>query len=202
MSLKINILPIIRDHINTLYHAQTKSKALDVSLFIGIPLIMALLSSWFCPIIKDDLLSIIATVFTIFTALLLSLLLLLYDMSGKIKYSTTKKAFDLLVETKANISFLIVSSIISLFVIIALSIVSESVLETFFIISIDTIKKILSFISYFLLGIFCYTILIVLKRVYALLTEILRRSSDISPSTNMSIEQDKENSQYTHKKTE
>lgn len=178
MSLKINIIPIIRDHIDTLYHAHTKSKTIDLSLFFGIPLIIAIFSFMFTPIIEGDLLSIISTVFTIFTALLLSLLLLLFDMSGKVKNCSTKKAFELLVETKANISFLIVSSIICLFVIIALAIVSQSSICVICGISIITIKQILSFVSYYLLGIFCYTILIVLKRIYALLTEILKNGTD------------------------
>lgn len=178
MSLKINVLHIIRDHLNTLYDYRNHKKYNDYVLFFGVPIIIALLLYCIKPVISGNLLTIISTVFTIFTALLLSLLLLIFDMSGKIletgnsknKKEPENKAYILLIETKTNISFMILTSIVSLFVILALAIFTESEIQDSV---INLLKVIFSFISYFLLGIFGYTILMVLKRVYALLDEVL-----------------------------
>lgn len=179
MSLKINVLPIIRDHLNTLYDNRDHRKGLDIVLFTVPPFIIAIGLSYLKPVISGNLLIIISTVFTIFTALLLSLLLLIFDMSGKIMHTgsnknteySKNKAHILLVETKTNISFMILTSIASLFVILLLAIITESDIQNSAI--IDLSKPALSFCSYLLLGIFGYTILMVLKRVYALLDEVL-----------------------------
>lgn len=171
MSSKINNLNIIRDHISTLYDKRNGCIWFDIFRFFVLPAVLTFLLVFFInPIITQDLLGIIASVFAIFTALLLSLLLLLYNISQEITKNKNTVAYKLLIETKSNISFLILISIFSLFTILLLSVITYGILPGDI---KSVIELILSAVSYYLMGIFILTILMVLKRVYALLNEIL-----------------------------
>jgi len=192
---KINVIEICKRHLNTLYDANSNEKKTDYGIFFGIPYIFAVLFLLLNPIITGTLQTIISTVFAIFTALLLSLLLLLFTMSEKIPENMDEdrkiKVLDVLKQTIYSISFLILISIISLIVILFLAIITASydtkyvvIIQLMNIVNISLCVEIItrififlqilfSFISYYLLGIFLLTLLMVLKRVSILLWTIL-----------------------------
>lgn len=112
----------------------------------------------------------VATVFSIFTALLLSLLMLTYNLSEKISQSGSPKASQLLRDTIANISFMILISIFTIFNILLLVLLKESELPCkLLLVFLPT----LSGIGYFLLLLSGFTILMILKRIRALFSSLL-----------------------------
>jgi hypothetical protein len=102
MSSKINIYDIISGHISTLKKPDSDSlNKIDIITFYGIPLLFSIFG-----ILKDfdldkDLTSLLVNFGSIFTALLLSVLVLIYDQENKLddKRSMIEKA------NKANNKF-------------------------------------------------------------------------------------------------
>lgn len=162
MSNKINVLKIITEHISTLKDYGTgRYDVCDLILFFFIPFLIAAILPFFKLLITKEVANVLITSFSIFVGLLFNLLLLIYDVSGKpglIKLSSNPK-FNLLRQTYINTSFCILISIFTLILLLV------------FFIPINIIMlKILSFLVYYLLGVFVLTLFMVLKRVYTLLS--------------------------------
>jgi len=168
---KINIRPIIAGHISTLYDGSfikfddnnniklPNISRKEVIIWFGLPIVFALLLLYLNPIISEDLLTIIATTFSIFTAVLLSLLLLIHDMylkneiremgeiesvsklrdakKQKLVIRRNKIIRKVLQETVYNISFLIVVSAGILVAILLLAFLSVDSAAPYFILSGD-----------------------------------------------------------------
>ncbi|NMC57791.1 MAG: hypothetical protein GYA51_00125 [Candidatus Methanofastidiosa archaeon] len=154
---KINPINILKDHFNTLIDFKTKKiLKTDILLFFVLPFAIAVIL-----ILTKNTLSNIAniliTAFSIFAALLLNLLLLIYSILGKEKGSSIKNdiKIKLLEEIYKNISFCILISIYCLLFLFAT-----------FIISNKFILPILELIVYFLLGVFILSLFMILKRVH------------------------------------
>lgn len=191
---KINLMSIIHEHVNSLYDAKNKSKTCnyncdackekckkgkDIFIFIISPFIIAAILFLFYPVIPSSVFQLLATVFTLFISLLLSLLLLLHSMFLKVDSNNTKynQIVAIFKQTRANVSFIIFVSIIGLLLVFILAVLTP---PTHAIISIVHGLDIFQIIKYFLLG-FCswivysliflavLTILMVLKRVFSLL---------------------------------
>jgi hypothetical protein len=85
MSSKLNVFDIISGHISTLKSADSdRLNKVDILTFFGIPLLFSILG-----ISKDfdldtDLTSLLVNFGSIFTALLLSVLVLIYDQENKL----------------------------------------------------------------------------------------------------------------------
>lgn len=176
---KIDPRDIIAGHLDTLYDASAKDtatfkrKAKDYLFFFGLPVLISILLIVLYPTISSDLGTIITTVFTIFVSLLLSLLVLLYSMFNSLrdhpKYNTV---IPILKQTVSNVSFLVFISILSLFVMILLTILclDSTVDSELFNQVIGVISQVLVLIMYYLLCLSGMTILMVLKRMYRLIT--------------------------------
>lgn len=86
MSSKINIWSIITGHIKTLHDASTgKVSALDYVTFYVIPLTIAVFFSFFGLKVTSDANALLVNFGAIFTALLLSVLVLVYDQGEKLR---------------------------------------------------------------------------------------------------------------------
>lgn len=169
---KMDVKQIVKDHIKTLKNSNSNKLNISEILFFFIfPLILSLLLTWKKILSSGDMSSVI-TAFSIFAGLLFNLLVLTLDMVRKIKNgrmeeqdaSSQNIKEQLIKETYTNISFCIMLSLALL------------CLSFFFVIGITNyyIKIILSIFIYWLVTTFILTLLMVLKRIYTLLSEEFR----------------------------
>ena len=160
MFQKINCLRIIRDQIQTLYQTSSENKVnkKDIFTFYFLPFLISLIIYFiWIDIYDSDSLNLIATVVSIFAGLLLNLLLLIYDILRTTDNTENLKR-KLLNEINTNISYCILVSIILILLLLIHNLKCPKFLTVIFEISISYL------IIHFLL-----VLLLVLKRVYALL---------------------------------
>lgn len=177
---KIDPRDIINGHLATLYDASStemdkhKNRGKDYLFFFGVPALISILLIILYPTISTTLGNIITTVFTIFISLLLSLLVLLYSMFTSNLQSHPKYTIIIktLKQTVANVSFLIFISILSLFVMILCTIITPDVAVGGVLLNqvMCGISLFLTLIMYYLLCLSGLTILMVLKRMYLLIS--------------------------------
>ena len=170
MLTKINIIKIISDHLLTLQDYRTKkTSSKDILLFYLLPVLISafLVATEFK--LKEGLVEILITSFSIFTALLFNLLLLTFDIvrekleltpgkenKDKLYYEIKK---DLLKQAYANISYSIFVSILGLLFLL-LSQIEMCLL----------CKTILCGIIYFICFNFILTLFLILTRIHTLLS--------------------------------
>lgn len=181
MSKKVNISGIIRGHIQTLTNADSEIiSRLDIFTFYLLPLALSITALIFGFNLNRELVSLLVNFGSIFTALLLSVLVLVYDQECKLNEKgdtdslyTVRK--ELLHHLYYNISYSIICSItlvITAFahttlekLIIPISIEALSISYNFFV-NEGIITPIVIFISANLI----LTIIMIVKRMHALLT--------------------------------
>ncbi|WP_394571079.1 hypothetical protein [Citrobacter amalonaticus] len=101
MSSKINICEVLIGHFRTLRDADTKKISMwDIFTFIILPFIIAASFSFFGSSITKDLISLLVNFSAILTALLLSVLVLVYDQESKIRQ---RKDIDTFYESKKSL---------------------------------------------------------------------------------------------------
>ncbi len=179
MLSKINIVSIIKDHLKTLKNFQSgKYYWGDIFIFFVLPLIATIILIFKDFSLKDELVQILITSFSIFTALLFNLLLLTFDIvkknitvnsneENKKENAEDKSEFDVLQKIKilllkeiyANISYSILMSILCL---VFLMLTQVEIKGIYLII----IKAFIFFISINFLG----TLFQILKRIHSLLS--------------------------------
>lgn len=186
MSSKVNVLTIISKHFSTLVDARTgKTSIPDLFCFIGIPLAIFFFSFFFEVKLDSGTNSILVNFGSIFTALLLSVLVLVYDQRSKIdpKESSLDKALQakeiLLDQLFCNICYSILISIIMVVMCLLSEIVGDNkwlVIQYFeyksVVISgleINWSEDFFTPIILFLLMHLVLTVLMVLKRLQSLL---------------------------------
>lgn len=172
MLSKINPTSIIKQHFNTLYdNRDEKISIWDIVFFFILPLIGSFILVLFEKELGTSSDSLLVSL-SIFTPLLLSLLVLIYEMGQKASdkfhsgtfYGDYHDQINKLKEITANISFSILLSIISIIVLV--------------IYSLDLSKDIcyisvLNGLIYYFVGVFCLTLLMILKRTHKLISDSL-----------------------------
>lgn len=161
---KINISGIVKDHLDTLVHEHSgKSSASDYILFYGFPLIAAFSLLWFKGIFGKSIGGVLITSFSVFAALLLNLLLLIYDIVRKADQTpTAEKKRRFLKQIYGNISYSILISVASIILLLGYFVtLAFSRLEP---------RYVLAYLIYALATNFILTILMVLKRVHNMLS--------------------------------
>lgn len=165
--MKIGFGNIISDHIATLQNAKTgRVSAIDIAVFYGAPLVLAVLVYLDHFEFSGDVFSQSIAVFSIFSALLFSVQVALFGIYTKKREEAdefseafSKKRLDarreLVRETNANISYLIVLSLLSVTVFL-------------FAFSIKIFDRYEPAIAVFLYLHFVLTLLMIIKRVHAL----------------------------------
>jgi hypothetical protein len=162
MSSKIDVRVIVTDHFSTLRdHATGKRSGFDIFLFIGLPFLLAAALIARRVLLTTGAATVLITSLSIFTGLLLNLLLLIHSLIEKAEGVSKKTESELLRQLYANISYNILIAIITLSVLIVAAVFSTSC----------WLQLTASGISYFLVVNFLFTILMILKRVYALLDQ-------------------------------
>lgn len=165
--MKIGIRNIIVDHIRTLHNAKTgRISVVDILIFYGIPLVLSYLVYLDDIKFSEDVFGQSIAVFSIFSALLFSVQVALFGIYTKKRENADEfsEAFfedrlearrELIIETNANISYLIAISLISVTIF----------LGAFSIKSFDKYEPAFAVFLYFH---FAMTLLMIIKRVHAL----------------------------------
>ncbi|MGP0172352.1 hypothetical protein ACSVIJ_10740 [Pseudomonas sp. NCHU5208] len=179
MTSKINVLEIVKGHYLTLKGASGAALLGDYLIFIGLPFIFAALGVVFGLKLSEAQISLLVTFGAIFTALLLSVLVLVYEQenkahayrdaqvdAGKTVSSLFELRIELLRELYLNISY---SILIALFLILACFLGSVfSGVKVFGAFSLEV--YFLTPLALFAVSNLMLTIVMVVKRLHVLLT--------------------------------
>jgi hypothetical protein len=159
---KINILEVIKDHLSTIRDYDTgKTSVSDAIIFALIPALFSFAAIILVRRIDGSVVGILITAFSIFTALLLNLLMLIFaaakpEQEG-LSDSRTTLRHTLLKELFANVSFGILTSILITVLLVAI----------LFACGLTYIAMVGA--AAFLITNFFFTLLMILKRVHILL---------------------------------
>ncbi len=172
---KIDVLPIVARHFESLRdHATGRRSIADIVIFFGVPLIASGAAFYYRITLTSDALNAILASFSIFAGLLLNLLLLVYARAGEdVKadlFAATIKRF--VRQLSENIEFAV---LVSVFVVIC-SLVATATLERGPDVTPHTGRP-MTVILIYLTTNFLLTLLMVLKRIHAMLIEKLDRPS-------------------------
>ena len=170
---KINVLNICRDHLDTLRNFETEKVSVgDFVIFFVIPLPVSGGAIFIHGSMQSTEVTVLVTAFSIFTALLFNLLLLTFDLISKTDGLSdefmVKLKMLLLQQTYSNISFSILVAIA------AIGLLLIYLLDSRLSFSISQIEYIISFGVYYLTTLFLLTLLMILKRVHALLSREMK----------------------------
>ena len=179
MSNKINVMEILTSHYRTLCNGDEKISSLDITTFFLIPFALALASAISGFNLDKDQISVLVNFGAIFTALLLSVLVLVYDQKAKLESSPETKLTPLkktlLKQLYYNISYSITISIILVVACFLQSITMDSV-STFTIANYTLLipwgVNFTTPLCIFLTANLILTILMVVKRMNVLLTSL------------------------------
>lgn len=173
LSSKINIWQIVKGHHASLADGDQKCLKSDIFTFYGLPIFASLIMLYFNTGLNGEIASLLVNFSAIFTALLLSVLVLVYDQENKMDgkndalYDVKKQ---LLKELYFNISYAIISSLSLIFICITHYLVKDysvyiSTIDFDFIFDNHLIVPLVTFIT---LNLFL-TIVMIVKRMHALL---------------------------------
>jgi hypothetical protein len=162
--MKGNIWGIILDHYKTFYNFRTKRiSIIDYVIHLVIPFFCAFFLYKILNVsFTASLISLLITLLSIFAALLLNLLILVYTIKQKENDETPRNM--LMKEVSSNISYGIIISIILLVLLIIIAFILEKQVCPSNL-NID----ILNLLTWFFLAQFFLVILMILKRVYIIL---------------------------------
>jgi len=180
MFAKISVAGIVKDHISTLKNNRTdKIHYPDIFLFFCLPAILSSLMLYAGVLLTDSLVNGLITSFSIFSALLFNLLLLVYSIAEKNPDSTkitdqleikkNAQRRELLREIYINVSFSILISTISVVILLTYFLKISNCF--FWKVNLCSFQWLLAAILYYLSIQFLLTLFMVLKRIYKLLAK-------------------------------
>lgn len=159
--MKINVSNIIRDHIKTLVNDNTKRMGLsDILTFILVPIAIASVLVHF-KIYIDNSVNYIISGLAVFTGLLFNVLVIIFDILKR--ENGNQLRLRILQQVLSNISFTIFLSLFTIIIVLLTTVENLC------------IKLIVNWVSIFLLTEFVFTLLMILKRMYALFQEEFSR---------------------------
>jgi hypothetical protein len=178
MSDKINVGSIISGHLKTLCDPKDVISKYDVFTFFGLALIFAIVGIYCSVTLNKELISLLVNFGAIFTALLLSVLVLVYDQEVKIdegqKTQITSLKKKLLNQLYYNISYAIILSIFLVSTCFLITIVGENTQSIFVIKDYSIVIKynqyFLTPTTIFMTTNLVLTIVMIVKRMNILLT--------------------------------
>ena len=176
MTTKIDVLPIITRHFDTLRNNATGARSLaDIVVFFGFPLIASLAAFYYRLTLTADALTAVLASFSIFAGLLLNLMLLVYTFAGEPGrtdlFAANIKQF--IRELHDNIEFAV---LVSVFIVI-LSLIAVATLKKEDANTAAHTGRVTTAILVYLTANFILTLLMVLKRIHMMLLEKLSRPS-------------------------
>lgn len=152
---KIDVFDILTNHFSTLVNDNTKRPELtDWLTFLIIPVIIASALTYFKVELTERATNLVITTLSILVGLFFNVVVILFDI---IKRDSSKNLKNRLLEQLlTNISYTIFTSLVIIFF---------TVLSFF---DNNCWAMVMTFLVYFLLSHFAFTVLMILKRVYAL----------------------------------
>lgn len=182
MLVKINVGDIFKDHFNTLRNDRTKELSIgDIALFFVLPLVVGVIAVFIHGSLGNTEVTVLVTAFSIFTALLFNLLVMIFDLisrsedSGSVTISVLKR--ELLRQTYNNIAFCILVAIA------AIALLLLYLLDSKLSFTVEQLAHFISFFVYYLTALFLLTLLMILKRVHSLISRELRTDPPESSAT-------------------
>jgi amino acid transporter len=166
MSSKFSVNRIVSDHISTLRINGTDNRDWS-AIFTNfiLPLIVAILFIYYGIIIVSREFTVILTAFSVFAALLLNLMILVFSIVNREKEKDEEKRdimkIQLLKETYENIQFTVLTSVIIIVVILFMLFIPFN----------TYLALILSFVVYYLVFVFIVTLFMVLKRTHSIMSK-------------------------------
>ncbi len=165
MPSKFSITEILLDQVRTLRDLRTKrASKFDIFLNLVFPGIISIIFIWCNRLILGAMINPILTAFSVFAALLLNMMVLIYtivirenskdETSGK-----DKLKLSLLAQTYTNIQFAV---LVSVFIIICLLLILFLPYNIY-------IESALSFLIYYFIFVFIFTMFMVLKRTHIIM---------------------------------
>lgn len=177
MSSKINVSDILKGHFKTLKNADTnKTSIQDIITFIITPIIISIMFVWLNHPFSNELISLLVNFGSIFTALLLSVLVLVYEQENKLderNKSNPLPSYDakkvLLSELYYNICYSMIISLLLVLICLIETIIRNKCF-LFFAAKIDVCLYAISPVIMFLAIHLILTIVMIIKRMHVLLT--------------------------------
>ena len=119
MLVKINVLAILKDHFNTLRNDRNNERSKrDIVLFFVVPFLVAAGAVFVHGSMDNTEVTVLVTAFSIFTALLFNLLVIIFDLinrGGNAGHETVAiLRGELLRQTYNNVSFCILVAIVAI----------------------------------------------------------------------------------------
>jgi hypothetical protein len=162
---KIDIRDLLRDHYRTLVVYPSDKRSLgDYILFLGAPAAIVAVLSWQHVTLSDNAISLLINALAIFAGLLFNLLVLVHGLARSRGPTGEGDTRLLLTSVYANIAY---SILLSLLTLVPLVIAANATCRS---------REIAAAFAIFLVSHFTLTLLMVLKRIHALVTHEMRQS--------------------------
>lgn len=173
LSSKINVWYIIKGHLNTIKGTKGERLISDYFTFLVLPLLAATLVLLFNKGLNTDIAGLLVNFGAILTALLLSVLVLVYDQESKLSDKNNElytKKKTLLKELYFNISYAIISSLILVFICLTYYVLLDaSVILPIMEFKLNFNSHILAPITAFITTNLLLTIVMIVKRMHTML---------------------------------
>ncbi|MBN1315169.1 MAG: hypothetical protein JXA42_06870 [Anaerolineales bacterium] len=166
---RFSIINIIKDHLKTLCNFKSgKTNWFDVIVSLIVPIILAIIVVCTNLIRLDNqAIDILVTSLSIFAALLFNLLLLIYDIVSRGTNNQRPLVPKFLGEIYSNVSFSILLSVLAVILLMG----------AYFVLKIPTnlsfIGKLIDVAVFSLIGQFLFVLLMILKRIHAVLKHVV-----------------------------
>lgn len=178
MSSKIDVTEIVRGHLRTLSDNGTGRLSIaDAATFLGVPVILSAAGVAADLSLGSDIVSLLVNFGAIFTALLLSVLVLVYDQEAKLRVEDTLRSLkrNLLSQLYYNICYSILVSVLLVVACFVLSILVGVVTEIDLPFALGSVSLrydvyVLTPFIILLVSNLVLTIVMVVKRMHTLLT--------------------------------
>lgn len=168
MSNKINVSDIILGHFRTLRNANGKLSFIDIVTFILIPVFIGIFAFFYQLNLSKDIVSLLVNFGAIFTALLLSVLVLVYDQEIKITTSNSNDSSALFQVRKKLLRQLYYN--VSFSVVCAIALVTLCLILALFDEKLSLVEQIVTSLIIAIVASILLNVLMVVKRMHVLLT--------------------------------
>lgn len=168
VSSKISPRWIISDHLDTLVDGRHKRHWADYFTFFVVPLLIAVGAKWLGAELDYDMVSVINTGLALFAGLFLSVSIQLISIDKeRLKSGSAELVRS---QTVANISFLILLSLVA--IVLSYFSLFKGIAANWAFVPYSWFKYAIDILVYWILGVFFFTVLMVLKRTSILFEHI------------------------------
>ncbi len=171
---KVNITVIISDYLSTLKRRNGKTYIVsDVVLFFVLPFVASFSLVYFGVSINEDFSTLLIGIYSIFTGLLFSLLIFMFDVIARVhNFDLSVRAANLRIKTFRDIYFS--ASFEILICLLSISILLLSSFAEF-----DFVNKVFDFLIFYSVILFMLSLLTILKIIHKLLSREVETQKEL-----------------------